>query len=195
MDEQGQRRDVEGQALGLARPVQEGPAQPAELLDGLVQRPDGCQHRAVGDPELLGPVERVSRRESGGALDEVQEPLPELARGVLAVPVERRGERRVVPVGGRRLLLPELRLRAHLGAHRALGVVVGVALGDAPRPRRPPSAGLTAHRCESTASPMGRSRSRWCIAGDPLCEMWSCLATSWESSRCGGSRRDGAERR
>jgi len=68
----------------------------------------------------------------GGTLDEVKQPLAELTRGVLAVPVQRGGERRIVPVGGRRLLLPELRLRPDIGTHRARGVVVGVALGDPP---------------------------------------------------------------
>src|SRR3972149_1939109 len=70
----------------------------------------------------------TGRGGGGGALDQAQEPLAQLAGGVLAVPVERGGERRVVPVGGRRLLLPELRLRPDVGAHGARRLLGAVGL-------------------------------------------------------------------
>jgi hypothetical protein len=101
-------------------------------LDRLVQGSHAGHQRTVGGLELQRPVERVRRREGSRTLDKVEEPLARLSCGVLTVQVERTGERRVVPVGDGRLLLPKLRLRPDFGAHRALGVVERVAVGDPP---------------------------------------------------------------
>jgi len=56
--------------------------------------------------------------EPRGFLDCRQQPFAKLARTVLAIPVERRAQRRVIPIGDRRLLLAELRLRTDVGTHR-----------------------------------------------------------------------------
>jgi len=58
-----------------------------------------------------------------GLLDLPEQPLPELARRVLAIPIQRRRERRVIPVRLRRLLLPELRLRSDIRAKECLVAV------------------------------------------------------------------------
>jgi hypothetical protein len=60
--------------------------------------------------------EPVRRIELGRLVDLRKQPFPELARTVLPIPIERRRERRVVPIRLRWLLLLELRLRPDVRA-------------------------------------------------------------------------------
>ena len=63
--------------------------------------------------------EGVRRRAASRPSRSDREPLAHLTARVLPVPFEARRERRVVAVGLRRLLLPELRLRADVGRRTA----------------------------------------------------------------------------
>ena len=65
----------------------------------------------------------------GRLLDLPEQPLAQLAGRVLPVPLQAGRERRVVAVGGRRLLLAELGLRAHVGPQGHVGLGMLVALG------------------------------------------------------------------
>src|SRR5712692_3868945 len=69
--------------------------------------------------------------------------LSDFARRVLAVPIERRRERRIVAVGGGRLALLELRLRPHIRAHRTFRFWMAVIL------RLPRSSGTCSARHDS----------------------------------------------
>ena len=95
--EERQRRHVEREPLRLAGPVEERLAERLQPLDRIRQSGD------LDVAERPGLGEPVRRLELGGLLDLREKPLAELARGVLPVPVERRRERRVVPVRLRRL--------------------------------------------------------------------------------------------
>jgi hypothetical protein len=67
----------------------------------------------------------VRRLEVRGLDYLLKQPFTELARRVLAVPVEGGRKRRVVPVGRRRLLLLELRLRPDVRAQEGfVGVLI-----------------------------------------------------------------------
>ncbi len=72
----------------------------------------------------------MRRRQSGRPLDRAEQPFTQLARAVAAVPIERRRERRIVTVGLWRLLLSELRLRAHFWPHEQCLVRMRVAPSD-----------------------------------------------------------------
>ena len=61
VDEQGERGDVEAEAFGLARPIQEGPREPFELVHGILEGGDCRQGFAVGALELPHPLP-LSRR-------------------------------------------------------------------------------------------------------------------------------------
>ena len=139
VDEERQRRHVEGQPFGLARPVEEWARQTAELLDGVLERADGGEHGAIGGAQLARLVEGVGRGEGRGLRYQAQEPFADLSGGVLPVPAQRGRKGRVVSVGRRGLLLPELGLRPDLGAHRAGGLVVTVVLRDLTRLAPAPS--------------------------------------------------------
>jgi hypothetical protein len=92
VDEERQRRHVERQPLGLAGPVEEWLGEAGQF---------------VGSHASLFERARVE--------DLLDERLAALASDVLAIPVECGRQRRVVPVGLRRLALGELRLRPDLG--------------------------------------------------------------------------------
>ncbi|HEY8724018.1 MAG TPA: hypothetical protein VIL92_09200 [Gaiellaceae bacterium] len=120
MDEQRQGRDVERQPLGLTGPVEERRAECLQSVDCVLEPAD---LDAVERSRLREAVRRIEFRR---LLDLGEEPFPQLARGILAVPIEGRGERRVVPVPLWRLLLLELRLGADIGPkQRFVGVLVG----------------------------------------------------------------------
>ena len=114
VDEQRQRRHVEGQPLRLARPVQERLGerlQRAGIFAGRGERLPG-----VGE---FAPGKLAGLNHGGEPLDPALQRgdflLRPLARMVQPVPVERRRQRRVVAVGNRILFLAELRLRANIG--------------------------------------------------------------------------------
>src|SRR3954447_23546867 len=83
--------------------------------------------------------EQVGRGKSRCLVDLVDEPFPEIASWVLPVPVESWCERRVVAIGLRRLLLPKLRLGAHIRTKKDLVLVTVTLSLSRPRRRLAPS--------------------------------------------------------
>ena len=82
VDEERQRRHVEREPFRLAGPVEERLAESLQCIDCVLQPADFD----VAEAARLGePVRRVERRR---LLDLSEQPLRELARGVLPVPVE-----------------------------------------------------------------------------------------------------------
>jgi hypothetical protein len=117
VDEERQSRHIKREALYLAGPVEERSRQRLQSIDCVLQAVD------LYVAERPRRVEPVRRRELRRLLDLREQPLPELARRVLPVPVERRREPRVVPVRLRRLLLPELGLCADVGTKEGFVLV------------------------------------------------------------------------
>ena len=130
VDEERQRRDVEREALGLAGPVEERPTEALQRA----RRPRASE-RTVTSTRPSSARNSCGESNAWGAGSaapfsiSAEQPLAQLARAVLAVPVERGRERRVVAPGRGRLLLAELRLRADVRAHRARLVRMRVPLG------------------------------------------------------------------
>ncbi|MNC89274.1 hypothetical protein D3C83_51830 [compost metagenome] len=52
--EERERGDVERQALGLARPIEEWPAQALQMIDGFYERAHGDDDTTIGRLELCG---------------------------------------------------------------------------------------------------------------------------------------------
>ena len=139
--EQGERRHVEGGPFGLTRPVEE---RLGELLQlGRLRLRSGellpqLRKNAPGDFVAVAGIDDA--RQPRDAVRERRElRLGPLTGGVLLIPVERRRERGVVAVRGRRHLLPELRLRAHVRPEQRARLRMRVAL-------RPPLLPGTARR-------------------------------------------------
>lgn len=103
-----------------------------QALNGVVESGNAGEKSAVVVAEFLRRGEPVRWSELSGFFDAGDEPLAEFARGVLAVPVEFRCERRVVAVSCRRLLLFELRQRTDIGPQQSSGFGVFVG-GDGNR--------------------------------------------------------------
>jgi len=96
MDEQGQGRHVEAQALGFPGPVEEG----------LGQGPQFCRGG-------------LGFRNGFGGQDALEQGFAFFARRVLSVPFQGRGKRGVVAIALRRLFFAELRLGADVRAEQA----------------------------------------------------------------------------
>jgi hypothetical protein len=125
----GERRNVEREALGLARPVEERPRHGLEPVNqsNAFRRGGG---QAVAESRLQSRV--LQRGADLGVLVPKfrQDRLALLSCRILSVPVEGRGERGIVAIRHRRLLL-ERRLRPHIGPHwaRRLGMLESFVLG------------------------------------------------------------------
>ena len=151
VDEKRQRRHVEGQPLGLPGPVEKGLGQPLQR-GGVVP---GCRELCSGLGEIVfrnaSAVRGIDdRRQLRDALLQGGDPRLALLPGrILSVPVQGRRERRVVAVGGRRLLLAELRLHADVGPQEGARLGMGVTPGAPPFPR---PARLLLSRCHLCSS-------------------------------------------
>jgi hypothetical protein len=119
MDKERKGRHVEREPLGLARPVEEGPAEGRQLAEQFERLGRGG---AEGFVAGIGGQRVVDPRQPPAEFREQR--LALLAGRVLTVPVERRGERGVIAVGPGRLLLLEPGLRADVGPDRAVGLAV-----------------------------------------------------------------------
>lgn len=156
----------------------------------------------------------MRRRQSGCPLDYTEQPFTQLPRTVLAVPIERRRQRRIVTVGLGRLFLSELRGRVTASVH-SLQEAVGSAQapgspvsqldrqGRAPVLRRPDVAALRTraplhqgHR-RNAGRPQDRQASGLLIEdmpdpprrlpGDPA--LYKAIADMWAFGRRTNPRR------
>src|SRR6266508_165953 len=73
-------------------------AEALQLIHAFRQAVDTCPHCSVRAAKPLRLLEGVRRLQHGGPFDALEEPFAPLADRALAVPIERRGERRIIAV-------------------------------------------------------------------------------------------------